>query len=113
MVCHDENGRIGEVFSGFREVVTLDVGEKLVVEVEENAGEISPEEQYVANGEIVERPAMDLGVSGNVITRIPKGATLRIGDQAYTVNDGHAEIEGYSGAVKITCWPYQDTEVQI
>ena len=56
---------------------------------------------------------MPLSVSGARITGIPAGSVLAIGEQTFEVDDGEAEIDGYSGTVKITCWPYLDAEVVI
>ncbi|NCC86126.1 MAG: hypothetical protein EOM03_18800 [Clostridia bacterium] len=66
---------------------------------------------YVKDGRVVERPSMPLSVSGALISGIPAGSVLTLGEQTFTVDDGEAEIEGYSGSVKITCWPYIDAEV--
>lgn len=68
---------------------------------------------YVKDGRVVERPTMPLAVSGTRITGMPSGSALEIGEQSFEVNDGEAEIDGYSGTVKITCWPYLDAEVVV
>lgn len=69
---------------------------------------------YVKSGRVVmERPSMPFSVSGATITGIPSGSVLKIGEQTFEVDDGEAEITGYSGAVKITCWPYLDAEVTL
>lgn len=62
---------------------------------------------------VVERPSMSLSISGSTIIGIPAGATLRLGDQTFIVNDGEADIDGYHGSVKFSCWPYLDAEVEI
>ena len=56
---------------------------------------------------------MGLTVTGSVISGIPQGATVTLGEQSFTVDDGEADIEGYTGTVKISCWPYFDEEVEI
>ena len=66
---------------------------------------------YVKDGSVVERPSIPLSISGVAITGIPAGSVLTLGEQKYQVDDGTAEIEGYTGPVKITCWPYLDAEV--
>ena len=68
---------------------------------------------YVCNGEVRLRPSMPLSVSGGTITGIPSGSVLKIGEQTFEIDDGEAEIDGYSGTVKITCWPYLDAEVMV
>ncbi len=68
---------------------------------------------YVADGITLARPTMPLSVSGTTITGIPAGSVLAIGEQTFEVDDGEADIEGYSGTVKITCWPYLDAEVVV
>jgi len=62
---------------------------------------------------VIPRPSMPLSISGTTITGIPSGSVLTLGEQEYQVDDGEAEITGYSGTVKITCWPYLDTEVVV
>lgn len=71
------------------------------------------ETHYIADGIATLRPAMPLSVSGTTITGIPAGSVLALGEQTFEVDDGEADITGYSGAVKITCWPYLDAEVVI
>jgi len=68
---------------------------------------------YVKDGSVMERPSMPLSVAGTTITGIPAGSVLEIGEQTFEVDDGEAEIDGYSGTVKITCWPYLDAEVVV
>ncbi len=68
---------------------------------------------YVKDGSVVGRPVMPLCVSNGIITGIPAGSVLTLGEQEYQVDDGEAEIDGYSGTVKITCWPYLDAEVVV
>lgn len=74
-----------------------------------------PHETHWVNDsdEVVPRPPMPLSVSGATITGIPPGSEITIGEQRFQVDDGEADITGYSGAVKITCWPYLDAEVVI
>lgn len=73
--------------------------------------ECSTDTHYVCGGKVVERPSMSLSVVDASICGIPPGSVLTLGEQEYQVDDGEAEIEGYSGTVKITCWPYLDAEV--
>lgn len=62
---------------------------------------------------VIPRPSMPLCVSNGIITGIPAGSVLTLGEQEYQVDDGTAEIEGYTGTVKITYWPYLDAEVMV
>ena len=71
------------------------------------------ETHYIADGIATQRPAMSLTVTGSVISSIPQGATVILDQQSFIVDDGVADIEGYAGIVKITCWPYLDEEVEI
>jgi hypothetical protein len=68
---------------------------------------------YVESGRVVERPSIPLSISGGAITGIPAGSVLTLGEQEYQVDDGEADIEGYTGVVKIKCWPYLDAEVTL
>ncbi len=76
-------------------------------------GEADPATHYIKDGRIVERHCMPISVSGARITGIPSGSILVLGKQAFEVNDGEAEIDGYTGIVKITCWPYRDAEMAL
>nr|WP_321499951.1 hypothetical protein [uncultured Dethiosulfovibrio sp.] len=71
------------------------------------------ETYHFLDGEAKLRPSMPLSVSGRVITGIPEGTTLKLGDQTFIVNDGEVDIDGYHGSVKLSCWPYLDAEVEI
>ena len=71
------------------------------------------EKYYVVGGIATLRPSMGLTVTGSVISGIPQGATVILDQQSFTVDDGEAEIDGYAGTVKITCWPYLDAEVTL
>ena len=109
----DECGRI----CGFVEV-NDETGNTLKIYAEnprfvEYDGVVDYATHYVKDGIVVERPSMPLAVSGARITGIPAGSVLTLGEQAFEVNDGEAEIDGYSGTVKITCWPYLDAEVVV
>ena len=71
------------------------------------------EEYYVVGGIATLRPSMGLTVTGSVISDIPQGATVTLGEQSFTVDDSEADIEGYTGTVKIVCFPYLDAEVTL
>ena len=71
------------------------------------------EEYYVVGGIATLRPTMPLTVTGSVISGIPQGATVTLGEQSFTVDDSEADIEGYTGTVKIVCFPYLDAEVTL
>ena len=71
------------------------------------------EEYYVVGGIATLRPSMGLTVTGSVISGIPQGATVTLDQQSFVVDDGEADIEGYTGVVKIKCFPYLDAEVTL
>ena len=71
------------------------------------------EEYYVVRGIATLRPTMPLTVTGSIISGIPQGATVTLGEQSFTIDDGEADIEGYTGTVKIVCFPYLDAEVTL
>jgi len=71
------------------------------------------EEYYVVGGIATLRPSMGLTVTDSVISSIPQGATVTLDQQSFVVDDGEADIEGYTGVVKIKCWPYLDAEVTL
>jgi hypothetical protein len=75
--------------------------------------DVQQESYCVVDGVVVKRDSMPLSISGTTISGIPAGSVLAIGEQTFEVDDGEAEIDGYSGTVKITCWPYLDAEVTL
>ena len=102
----DENGKI----YGFIETSEFDTTPQEGVPVERVP---NFDLEWLDGGELHPHPTIPLSVSGARITGIPAGSTLALGDQTFEVDDGEAEIDGYSGTVKITCWPYLDAEVVI
>ena len=108
----DTDGRI----CGFVEVNDV-IGDTLKIYAENprfvEHDPVDSSTHYVKARRVVERPAMPLSISGATITGIPAGSVLTLGEQAFEVDDGEADITGYSGTVKITCWPYLDAEVVV
>ena len=108
---YPENGEIYGTYANTYENMLIDLADKSYIEAPD--GDIDISNKYVDNGEVKIRPAMPLTVTGSVITGIPQGATVTLGEQSFAVDDGEADIEGYTGIVKITCWPYLDAEVTL
>ena len=112
---YDEDGRIG----GFYTLPEWEVDSNpfyrnmnLAV-IEELDEDVIPPTHYVKDGKITTRPTMPLSIVDNRIFNVPVGAKLRIAEQTFEINDTVAEISGYHGTIKITCWPYRDAEVEI
>ena len=108
-ISYDSMGRILFYRTMAAEDVELYPNENLIA-VDTN---YSDKTYMIKDGQIEPRPTMPLTVTGSVISGIPQGATVTLGEQSFTVDDGEADIEGYTGIVKITCWPYLDAEVTI
>ena len=108
---HPETGEIYGNYSNTYENMLIDLEGKYYIEAPDNDIDIS--NKYVDNGEVKIRPNMNLTIIGEVISGIPQGATVTLGEQSFIVDDGEADIEGYTGIVTITCWPYLDAEVEI
>ena len=108
-ISYDSIGRILFYRTMAAEDVELYPNENLIA-VDTN---YSDKTYMIKNGQIALRPTMPLTVTGSVITGIPQGATVTLGEQSFVVDDGEADIKGYTGIVKITCWPYLDAEVTL
>ena len=108
---YPENGEIYGTYANTHENMLIDLAGQTYIEAPD--GDIDISNKYVDNGEVKIRPNMNLAIIGGVITGIPQGATVTLGEQSFTVDDGEADIEGYTGVVKITCWPYLDAEVVV
>lgn len=106
-----ENGEIYGTYANSYENMLIDLEGKSYIEAPD--GDLDITNKYVDMGVITPRPSMSLSVSGSIISGIPQGATATLGEQSFIVDDGVADIEGYTGIVKITCWPYLDAEVEI
>lgn len=106
-----QNGEIYGSYGGCEENMLLDLVGQSYIKVLDNDIDIS--NKYVDNGEVKIRPNMNLTIIGEVITGIPEDSLLFLGEQIFPINDGEADIEGYTGIVKITCWPYLDAEVTL
>ena len=108
---YPENGEIYGTYANTHENMLIDLAGQTYIEAPD--GDIDISNKYVDNGEVKIRPNMNLTIIGEVITGISQGATVTLGEQSFTVDDGEADIEGYTGIVKITCWPYLDAEVTL
>ena len=106
-----QNGEIYGSYSGRKENMLIDLAGQTYIEAPD--GDINISNKYVDNGVVKIRPNMPLTVTGSIISGIPQGATVTLGEQSFIIDDGIADIEGYTGIVKITCWPYLDEEVEI
>ena len=106
-----ETGEIYGNYSNTYENMLIDLADKSYIEAPNN--DINISNKYVDNGEVKLRPTMPLTVTGSVILGIPQGATVILDQQSFTVDDGEADIEGYTGKVIITLFPYLDAEVTV
>ena len=106
-----ENGEIYGTYANSYENMLIDLEGKYYIEAPD--GDIDISNKYVDNGVVKIRPNMPLTVTGSVIIGIPQGATVTLGEQSFTVNDGEADIEGYEGAVRVICFPYMDEVFEI
>ena len=108
---YPENGEIYGIYANTHENMLIDLAGQTYIEAPD--GDLDITNKYVDSGVITPRPSMSLSVSDSIISGIPQGATVTLGEQSFTVDDGEADIEGYTGIVKITCWPYLDAEVTL
>jgi hypothetical protein len=69
-------------------------------------GLFDPQEYYVASGIAALRPPMPCKLTGKTLTDIPVGATLRINQTPYIVNDGVAVLSSDQPA-KLTVSVYK------
>ena len=106
-----ETGEICGNYSNTYENMLIDLAGKSYIEAPDNDIDIS--NKYVDNGEVKIRPNMNLIITGSIISNIPQDSLLFLGEQIFPINDGEADIEGYTGVVKIKCWPYLDAEVTL
>jgi hypothetical protein len=108
-IAYDDKGKILYHRTMAVEDIELYPDEQLT----ESDGVYESDHYYISGKVVKPRPTMPLTVTGSVISGIPQGATVTLGEQSFTVDDGEADIEGYTGVVKITCWPYLDAEVTL
>ena len=108
---YPQNGEIYGSYGGRKDNMLIDLAGQTYIEAPD--GDIDISNKYVDNGVVKIRPNMNLIITGAIISNIPQDAVLILGEQAFPVDDGVADIEGYNGKVLIICWPYLDTEVEI
>ena len=108
---YPENGEIYGTYANTYDNMLIDIAGQTYIEAPD--GDIDISNKYVDNGEVKIRPNMNLTIIGEVIIGIPQGATVTLGEQSFTVDDSEADIEGYTGTVKIVCFPYLDAEVTL
>lgn len=100
----DENGKIAKWWS----VPIEDYSEGIPVYRQPD-----PLTDYMDGGALKERPSMEIAVEDGVLTGVPDGAEIVIEDQSFAADGGDIEIEGYSGEVRISLWPYMDEVVTV
>ena len=108
---YSENGEIYGTYANTHENMLIDLAGQTYIEALD--GDIDISNKYVDGEEVKLRPAMPLTVTGSIVSGIPQGATVTLGEQSFIIDDGIADIEGYTGIAKITCWPYLDAEVTL
>ncbi len=108
---YSENGEIYGTYANTHENMLIDLTGKAYIEA--TNGDIDISNKYVDNGVVKIRPNMNLIITGAIISNIPQDSLLFLGEQIFPINDGEADIEGYTGTVKIVCFPYLDTEVTL
>ena len=73
-----------------------------------------PDEDDWMNGDKLEkRPTMNLVVNGSRIDGVPCNATIAIEDQTFIADGNSVDIEGYSGEIGVSLWPYMDEVVTL
>ena len=106
-----QNGEIHGSYGGRKDNMLIDLAGQTYIEALD--GDIDISNKYVDNGKVKIRPNMNLIITGAIISNIPQDAVLILGEQAFPVNDGVADIEGYSGKVRVICFPYMDEVFEI
>ena len=106
-----QNGEIYGSYGGRKDNMLIDLAGQTYIEAPD--GDIDISNKYVDNGVVKIRPNMNLIITGAVISNIPQDAVLILGEQAFPVDDGIADIEGYSGKVRVICFPYMDEVFEI
>ena len=95
-------------------------GEKII------EGIADQKEQYIQNGEIVNRPQMPITINQTtvhadntdtiIISNIPTGATMIIEREVYTIDDGVAELTFENPGtyrIMIEKFPYKDVTLEV
>ena len=106
-----QNGEIHGSYGGRKDNMLIDLAGQSYIEAPD--GDIDISNKYVDNGEVKIRPNMNLIITGAKITGIPEQSVVILGEQSFVVDGGEADIEGYTGTVRIICFPYLDAEVTL
>lgn len=74
-------------------------------------GEYDDARHYIPGASPIARPAMNLTLSGDVISGIPEGATVEIDGDPADVADGATRVTQWpphgESEIYISCWPYR------
>ena len=108
---YPENGEIYGTYANTHENMLIDLAGQTYTEAPD--GDIDISNKYVDNGEVKIRPNMNLIITGAIISNIPPDAVLILNGQAFPVDDGVADIEGYSGKARVICFQYMDEVFEI
>lgn len=108
---HADTGEIYGSYTNRYENMLIDLEGMFYVRATTDDHDIA--NKYVDSGVVKYRPSMRLKRLGTTIEGIPSGATLILGMQEFKIDDGIAEIDGYSGTVRIVCWPYVEEVLEI
>lgn len=71
---------------------------------------------YVANGEVIPRPANPATLDGMTLRNLPHSTIVHINGTPYPCDEGYAELEfTHPGTykVRVECWPHLDKEFTV
>lgn len=71
---------------------------------------------YIAEGQVLPRPKLQVSLEGTQLRGVPSGATILIQGYEYTADGSDIELEfAYPGkySISITFWPYQEKTLEI
>jgi hypothetical protein len=80
------------------------------------SGHWPQEDFYVVNGCPARRPRMQISIDGLLFSGLPNPATVRVGEERFTIDDGEAELKFMvpgTYQVEITAFPYQVASYEV
>lgn len=113
---HGDTGRIentGTAIPGTTEEAFAHMGLPVILNLESM---VHWDTHYIADGQPVERTALEIGVSGMSLIGVPPGATVTIEGQDYEADGSAIELEfdlPGTYTVKVALWPHLPWSTQI
>ena len=102
---YDDKGQIISVYSLAPELYELNKDKQMM------EGIADPNQHYIKNGEIADRPKQQTKLTNTTLSNLPAPCTIYINGTPYECDSDTAELEfdqPTTYTIRVESWPYQD-----